>query len=93
MTSQTFLYDIDGAKVYVGDTVKVLEIDPAIKPEPDELERVMSMLGEEFEVEEIDEYGCAWVTKWWPITESEIDANGISLSSNQMKLVRSSNGG
>ncbi len=92
MTSPEFVTDIDGAKVRVGDTVKVLAIDASIKPEKDEAEKVMSMVGEEFEVDEIDEHGCAWVTKWWRTKENESEAHGISLTSKQMKLVRTKNG-
>jgi len=93
MTSPEFVTDIDGAKVRLGDTVKVLEIDASIRRiEKDEAEKVMSMVGEEFEVDEIDEYGCAWVTKWWRTKENESEAHGISLTSKQMKLVRTKNG-
>jgi hypothetical protein len=92
MTSPEFVTDIDGAKVRLGDTVRVLAIDPSIKLEKDEVEKVNSMIGEEFEVDEIDEHGCAWVTKWWRTTENESEAHGISLTSQQMKLVRSKNG-
>lgn len=92
MTIPNFVNDVDGAKVCVGDTVRVLEIDASIKLEKDEIEKVMSMVGEEFEVDEIDEYGCAWVTKWWRTGEDESEAHGISLTSQQMKLVRSKNG-
>ena len=92
MTPPEFVTDIDGAKVRFGDTVKVLAIDPSIKLEKDEVEKVNSMVGEEFEVDELDEHGCAWVTKWWRTTENESEAHGISLTSQQMKLVRSKNG-
>ncbi len=92
MTIPYFVNDVDGAKVHVGDTVKVLEIDASIKPEKDEIDKVMSMVGEEFEVDEIDEHGCAWVTKWWRTTDNESEAHGIALISQQMKLVRSKNG-
>ena len=94
MTSPDFVTDIDGAQVHLGDTVKVLAIDASIKLEKDEVEKVKSMVGEEFEVDEIDEQGCAWVTKWWHTTESESEseAHGILLTSQQMKLVRSKNG-
>ena len=92
MTSPEFVTDIDGAKVRLGDTVKVLAIDASIKLEKDEAEKVMSMVGEEFEVDEIDEHGCAWVTKWWRTKKNESEAHGISLTSKQMKLVRTKNG-
>ena len=92
MTSPAFVTDIDGARVRLGDTVTVLAIDASIKLEKNEVEKVTSMVGEEFEVDEIDEHGCAWVTKWWHTTESESEAHGISLISQQMKLVRSRNG-
>lgn len=89
MTTPNFVVDIDGARVEVGDIVKVLEIDAFIKPEKEEVEKVMSMVGEEFEVDEIDEHGRAWVTKWWRMAENEINAHGIALASQQMKLVSS----
>ena len=92
MTSPEFVTDIDGAKVRLGDIVRVLAIASSIELEKDEVEKVNSMVGEEFEVDEIDEYGCAWVTKWWRTTENESEAHGISLTSQQMKLVRSKNG-
>lgn len=92
MTSPEFVTDIDGAKVRLGDTVRVLAIDSSIKLERNEVEKVKSMIGEEFEVDEIDEHGCAWVTKWWRTAENESEAHGISLTSQQMKLVRSRNG-
>jgi len=59
--------DIDGREIVEGDTVRVLTIDPDIigKLNDEEREDVESMLGETFEVEEIDKHGCAWVTKWW----------------------------
>lgn len=92
MTSREFVTDIDGAKVRLGDTVRVLVIDSSIRLEKDEVEPIMSMVGEEFEVDEIDEHGCAWVTKWWRTGEDESEAHGIALTSKQMKLVHSKNG-
>ena len=91
MTLPEFVTDIDGAKVRLGDSVRVLAIDASIKLDEDEVEKVMSMVGEEFEVDEIDEHGCAWVTKWWRTRENESEAHGISLTSQQMKLVCSKN--
>ncbi len=33
--------------------------------ETEEVDRVLSMVGEVFEIDEIDEHGCAWVTKYF----------------------------
>ena len=92
MSDKEFVLDVKGNKVYVGDIVKVLEIDKKITPEDDELERVMSMVGEELEVDDIDKFGCAWVTKWFRIGNDDTEGHGIALEPNQMELVRSSNG-
>ncbi len=89
MKSNEYVFDLNGKKVHVGDIVKVLEIDKNIILEEGEKEMVMSMVGNELEVDEIDEYGCAWVTKWFELGDEESEAHGIALESNQMELIRS----
>jgi hypothetical protein len=55
--------------------------------DPEDHAQISEMIGEEFEVEEIDEGGQAWVTKWWDIGDGEKDAHGIGLAASEMELV------
>lgn len=83
--------DLNGVEVNVGDSVRILSVDDSIlnKLESDEKARVMSMIGEMFEVYEIDEYGQAWVEKWWNQGSSESINHSLGLSSNNMQVVKS----
>ena len=89
MNDKEYVIDKNGDKVFVGDIVKVLEIDENITKdlEKDELDRVSSMLGEELQVNEIDKFGCAWVLKWFRIGHDDTQAHDIALEPNQMELV------
>lgn len=54
----------------------------------DEKQDVLSMIGEVFEVEEIDEYGHPWVRKSWPNEEEgTCNSHSIALESQEMELV------
>jgi hypothetical protein len=88
MKNNEVIQDIDGNEVHVGDFVEVLEIDRAIDHKLPEEERaqVFSMVGEILEVEEIDEFGCAWVTKWFPTKDQTHFSHGIALEKHQMRL-------
>jgi len=57
--------DRHGPPVNVGTRVRVLEIQPSLNRDlpPEEWQDPQSMVGEVFEVYEIDEYGSAWVEK------------------------------
>ena len=52
-----------------------------------ECKEVREMIGAEFEVEEVDQHGQAWVTKLWDRGNGEIDGHGIGLSSSEMQLI------
>ena len=55
---------------------------------PDEKPAVLSMVGEIFEVEEIDEYGQAWVRKSWFDGEGGIcNSHSIGLAAHEMEVV------
>lgn len=55
---------------------------------PDEKQDVLSMIGEVFEVEEIDEHGHPWVRKLWPNEkEGKCNSHSIALESKEMELV------
>lgn len=82
--------DINGKKVEVGAMVKVLHIDPKITKHlpDDEVRDIASMLNQTLEVYEIDAYDCAWVEKWWHRGDGQAESHSLSLSSNEMELVR-----
>jgi len=86
--------DIGNKTVKEGDSVRVLSIDQTVieKLSNEEKQDVNSMLGEIFEVEEIDEYGSAWVTKWWDRGEGEKESHSLGLSPNEMELEIRGNG-
>jgi hypothetical protein len=59
----------------------------------DEKPAVLSMIGEIFEVEEIDEYGQAWVRKSWFDSESGIcNSHSIGLAAHEMEVVNAAVG-
>lgn len=72
----------------VGTRVRILSI-PAVDPEMEtsEVDRVNSMLGEEFEVYEVDAYGRAWVEKWWHTGTNRSTSHSLALESNDMERV------
>ena len=79
-----------GRLVNVGDRVRLLSLSgnwledlPA-----DEKADVLLMIGEIFEVESIDEYGCPWVRKSWVDNEDgTCRGHSIALDSKEMELV------
>ena len=80
--------DCKGRFVKVGTRVRVLSIPP-FRPglKKDELARINSMVGEEFKVYEIDEYGHAWVEKWWETGPDKKISHSLALGSNDMERV------
>jgi len=89
MTSVKAVFDKNGAEVRVGDLVRVVEIPRGIVLfEDEERQCVDSMLGEVFEIEDIDQWGCAEVTKWWELGEGMSKSHSLNLSAHEMELVR-----
>ena len=78
-----------GRTVRVGDRVRILGLshDFLNSLSVDELEEIRQMIGGVFEVEEVDQWGQAWVTKWWDAGDGDLDAHGIGLSSSEMEVV------
>ncbi len=69
--------------------VRVIHVDEAIiktLPEEERLD-VRSMLNEVLEVNDIDEYGQAWVEMEWDRGEGQIESHSLGLSSHEMELV------
>ena len=42
----------------------------------------------ELEVYEVDEYGAAWVKKWWREDDDRTYSHSLALASTEMRLVR-----
>ena len=82
--------DRNGQEVYVGDEVKIVKLkyDTLNNLSDETQEKVKSMIGGTFEVNEIDEYGGVWVHKeWWNEKGDECESHGLSLSTDEMELV------
>ena len=82
--------DKNGNIVQVGARVRLLCLSGNWLDElpTDEKADVLSMIGEVFEVEEIDEYGHPWIRKSWPNeAEGECHSHSIALESHEMELV------
>jgi len=82
--------DKNGNEVHVGDKVKIVTLESSFLSglEIEAKKKVQSMIGEIFLIDEIDEYGGAWVHKEWCNDRGdECESHGVSLSSNEMELV------
>lgn len=81
--------DCRGAPVIAGTRVRIFVLAEAVlaRLEPHEFERVQSMIGETFEVYEVDEQGGAWVEKWWRETDRKSESHSIGLQPNEMEVV------
>lgn len=84
-------HDIHGTRVLVGSKVRVLKIKQSIleRLTDDEAERVKSMEGEVFGVYEIDEWGGAWVMKWWHPTKNTARSHSLGLRPEEMEVIPS----
>ena len=83
-----------GRLVAVGSQVRILELSPSFLASlpPDEIDDVRSMIGEVFEVYEIDEYGSSWVMKEWNFPESgQCNSHSLTLDANEMELLVNEN--
>ena len=81
--------DIDGNVIEQGSIVRVLSIRPSViaRLSQGELKDVLSMKDAELEVYEVDEYGAAWVRKWWDEGEGKTYSHSLALTSAEMRLV------
>ena len=82
--------DRAGNIVSVGTRVRLLSLSGQWLEElpTEEKQDVLSMIGEVFEVEEIDEYGHPWVRKSWPNEdEGKCHSHSIALEPHEMELV------
>lgn len=82
--------DCNGTAVQVGSRVRVLGLSGDWFDNLPQDERVLveSMIGEEFEVEEIDQYGHPWVCKRWPNDEEgTCQSHSVALEPQEMVCV------
>jgi hypothetical protein len=86
--------DCSGRPVVVGTRVRVLVVARFLKQElpPDEWRELETMAGEVFEVFEIDEYGAAWVEKWWDAGDGQRHSHSLALESEEMEVAERSDG-
>ncbi len=82
--------DRAGNDIQLGAYIRLLGISGNWFEElsPHEKVDVSSMIGEVFEIEEIDEHGHPWISKSWPNkVEGEYHSHSIALESQEMELV------
>jgi hypothetical protein len=81
--------DVNGAVVRVGTRVRVLKISPSVLSQlpQSEADCARSMQGEVFEVYEIDEWGGAWVEKYWRTDDGTSSSPSLGLGPTQMEVV------
>ena len=82
--------DIDGNTVREGSIVQVLSIRPSVTARLPAKEQadVLSMKDAALEVYEIDEYGAAWVKKWWQGTGGSAYSHSLALAPAEMRLIK-----
>lgn len=83
--------DINGCPVEVGTKVRLLSLSGQWLNDLPNEERndVMSMVGEIFVIEEIDEYGHPWVRKSWPNeAEGKCHSHSVALEQREMEVVQ-----
>lgn len=85
--------DINGCSVDVGATVQLLSLSGQWLDDLPAEERadVLSMVGEVFTVEDIDEHGHPWVSKSWPNEAAgRCHSHSIALEPHEMVVVQNS---
>lgn len=89
MTDRIPATDRNGRPVHLGTYVRALEISQSLETSlpAHEWRELQEMLGQVFAVSEIDEWGQAWVEKWWyPSGESSF-CHSLRLDSHEMEVV------
>ncbi|MBV6813752.1 hypothetical protein ACE15N_03105 [Xanthomonas campestris pv. passiflorae] len=82
--------DSRGLVVRVGTRVHVLHLHHSTVCHLPQLERdrLFSMVGDTFEVYEVDRWGQAWVEKQWHQGEDLVDSHSLGLEPQQMLAVQ-----
>ncbi|KLD69232.1 hypothetical protein [Xanthomonas pisi] len=82
--------DSTGLVVQVGTLVQVTHLHEStvcLLPQL-ERDRLLSMVGETFEVYEVDRWGQAWVEKQWHQGEDLVDSHSLGLEPEQMLVAQ-----
>lgn len=82
--------DKNGQRVGVGTRVRLLSLSGKwFENMPDdEKHDVSSMIGEVFEIEQIDKYGHPWISKWFSTPSQKNSYNhSIALAAHEMEIV------
>lgn len=79
-----------GRVVSVGSRVRLIELARQFLASLplDEVEYVKSMIGDVFDVYEIDDYGSAWIEKCWDCADNGHHmGHSLALESHEMELI------
>jgi hypothetical protein len=81
--------DCDGREVRVGSRVRLLKVAEFLQRDlpPDEWNQLQGMVGEVFEVMDIDEYGGAWIERLFDDPEGGQSSQSYSVAADEMELV------
>lgn len=82
--------DQHGALVNVGSLIRVISLSGKWLDEipPNEKIDVLSMVGSVFAIEEIDQFGQAWIHKTWTNPENgTYHSHSIALTQQEMELI------
>lgn len=90
MDKNRLAVDKFGNSVRVGDKVRLVTINWEAISWIDKQEQfyLKSMIGEEFSVEEIDDTGGLWITKWWNYETDSCFSHSLCLESSEFELSR-----
>jgi hypothetical protein len=80
--------DRSGQQVAVGAQVRVLRIAPSVLNDLPlaEVQHLEAMVGQVFEVYEIDEWGQAWVQTFWDPPRDECWGHSLGLDPDEMEV-------
>jgi hypothetical protein len=83
------IVDCKGRPVKLGDLVRITQLPPAYlaKVEPADRVALTAMIGKVYIVDDIDDFGQAWVTEMRDNGDGTHDGTGVGLASDEMELI------
>ena len=54
---------------------------------PAESANIQSMVGEVFEIYEIDDYGSPWIIKWWHTSDGQSYSHSLRLENSEFEII------
>lgn len=81
--------DIHGRPVQVGSRVRILKVADWLRREipTDEFVRLQTLVGTIQPIDEIDEWGSAWIEAEFPQPANRIDSHSLKLDADEMERV------